>query len=206
MSALPHPRLQPRIEPPVLATAAGELDGPLQGLAAQLLRQCTASSSPHLMLVGVDAGAGCSTVAAHATRQLAPGHGGATWVRVDDTATADFDPQVPPHADTQGVRRTRMRIADCMALFRSPQGGMPPRWLQAEPLVLWDLPPISRSPAALLMAPHSQGVILVARAGHTRKAVLRHTARQFEQAGTQVLGVVLNRTHNWIPEWLYRLI
>lgn len=206
MSALPQPWVQHAPEPHAEPPPPSALDVPLQGLTAQLVRTGAHASSPHLLLVGVDRGAGCSTVSAHAARQLAPGHGRVTWIRVEDQLARHFDPAGPPAADPQGVRHICMGSAECMALFRGPKVFEGSGWLRAEPLIIWDLPPITQSPAALLLAPHSQGVILVAQAGHTRKAVLRHAARQFEQVGVPVMGVVLNRTRNWIPDWLYRLI
>jgi Mrp family chromosome partitioning ATPase len=59
----------------------------------------------------------------------------------------------------------------------------------------------------LALAPEAaDGVILVVQAEATRPAVVAHAKAQVEQAGGKLLGAVLNRRHNYIPEFLYRML
>jgi Mrp family chromosome partitioning ATPase len=48
------------------------------------------------------------------------------------------------------------------------------------------------------------GVVLVAHANKTRRQVARYVSQRLQESGGEVLGLVLNRTLNFIPEWLYR--
>jgi Mrp family chromosome partitioning ATPase len=59
----------------------------------------------------------------------------------------------------------------------------------------------------LELAPErADGVILVVQAETTRPAVVAHAKGQIEQAGGNVLGAVLNRRGDYIPDFLYRML
>ena len=66
------------------------------------------------------------------------------------------------------------------------------RELAADRLVIIDAPPVLRFTDGVVLAAHSGGVILVARAGRTSAEDLREAALAVEQGGGRMLGVVLN--------------
>lgn len=66
-----------------------------------------------------------------------------------------------------------------------------------------DTPPLLTSPHAAVIANHTQGVVLVARAGRTH---VHDAAAAVKAAGpVPVRGFVLNGTKVWLPRWLTRL-
>jgi Mrp family chromosome partitioning ATPase len=68
-------------------------------------------------------------------------------------------------------------------------------------LIVLDCPAISHSIAGLVLAPHSDGTIVVVRAGSTRSADLNTSRVRLEQVGGALVGVVFNRmrakSHWW---------
>jgi len=58
--------------------------------------------------------------------------------------------------------------------------------------VLLDTPPVLAVSDALILAPHSDGVIIIVDAGHTSRSAVAHTREQLEQVGARILGGVLN--------------
>jgi Mrp family chromosome partitioning ATPase len=89
-----------------------------------------------------------------------------------------------------------------------PAGGTPPNpsellgsavishllacWAENFDVVVLDTPPIGPVADALALAAAVDGVLVVVRAGHTRRAVLRRTLEVLNGAGRTVLGLVLN--------------
>lgn len=73
-------------------------------------------------------------------------------------------------------------------------------------LVVVDCPPIGGGAYSSLLPEAVDGVILVVQAERTRPAVIIHAKDLVQQAGGQVLGAVLNRRTNYIPEFLYKLL
>lgn len=72
-------------------------------------------------------------------------------------------------------------------------------------LIIVDCPPVGDGYSNLL--PEAvDGVILVVQAEKTRPAVIARAKDVVQQAGGQVLGAVLNRRTNYIPEFLYKLL
>ena len=70
--------------------------------------------------------------------------------------------------------------------------------------ILIDTPPLSRTADGVLLGKHADGVILVAQAERTDRALLAATREQMEKAQCQVLGVVLTHTTDYIPYFLRR--
>jgi capsular exopolysaccharide synthesis family protein len=58
--------------------------------------------------------------------------------------------------------------------------------------VLLDTPPVLAVSDALILAPKSDGVIIIVDAGHTSRSAVAHTREQLEQVGATILGGVLN--------------
>ena len=59
--------------------------------------------------------------------------------------------------------------------------------------VVVDTPPVLPASDALLMAPRTDGVILVVRSGHTNKKIIKEVTDKFRTAKLPILGVLLNR-------------
>jgi capsular exopolysaccharide synthesis family protein len=72
--------------------------------------------------------------------------------------------------------------------------------------VLIDTPPLSRTADGALLGKLTDGVILVAQAERTDRALLATTREQMEKAQSRVLGVVLTHTKDYIPYFLRRYV
>jgi Mrp family chromosome partitioning ATPase len=64
-------------------------------------------------------------------------------------------------------------------------------------VVIIDTPPMMTMADARLVARHSDGVVLVARATRTSRDSLRDAYRRFSEDGSRVLGAILN---DWNPK------
>jgi Mrp family chromosome partitioning ATPase len=73
-------------------------------------------------------------------------------------------------------------------------------------LTVVDCPPIAESTYPNLLPEATDGVIMVVEAEGTRPAVVMHAKTQIELTGANLLGAVLNRRSNYIPNFLYRLL
>lgn len=73
-------------------------------------------------------------------------------------------------------------------------------------LIVVDCPAVATGEYQELAPEAADGVILVVRAETTRPAVVAHAKGQVEQAGGNMLGAVLNRRTNYIPDFLYRML
>jgi Mrp family chromosome partitioning ATPase len=73
-------------------------------------------------------------------------------------------------------------------------------------LIVIDCPPVGTDGYASLLPEAADGVILVVQAEKTRPAVVALAKERVQQAGGQVLGAVLNRRTNYIPDFLYKLL
>ncbi|MBI3538877.1 MAG: chromosome partitioning protein, partial [Candidatus Eisenbacteria bacterium] len=67
-------------------------------------------------------------------------------------------------------------------------------------------PAILESPEATDFATLADGVVLVVRAGHTKRPVVARAVDLLRKSGARVLGTVLNRRRLEIPDFLYRRI
>ena len=73
-------------------------------------------------------------------------------------------------------------------------------------VVLIDAPPVLEYTEVLSAAPETDGVVLVVRAGHTRREMLTQVRKVFEVEQVNLLGSVLNAQKHVIPGWFYRLL
>jgi Mrp family chromosome partitioning ATPase len=71
---------------------------------------------------------------------------------------------------------------------------------------VWDVPPLTTAPVALVLAREVDAIVLLTQAHRTRRQVALHTAQRLQESGGRLLGVVLNRSLNFIPAWIYRLL
>jgi hypothetical protein len=107
----------------------------------------------------------------------------------------------------QPVAKVKVSLNTCLQLFgigRDETQALFKRLQQHFALVLWDMPPPTQSPESMMAVNCMDGLILVAEANKTGCQVAQYVARQLEESGGNVLGLVLNRRLNFILEWLYR--
>jgi succinoglycan biosynthesis transport protein ExoP len=72
--------------------------------------------------------------------------------------------------------------------------------------IVIDGPPVLEAPEAADLAGLVDGVVLVVRAGHTKRPVVSRAVDLLRKSGARVLGTVLNRRRLEIPDFLYRRI
>lgn len=70
--------------------------------------------------------------------------------------------------------------------------------------VLVDGPPVAANSGFFALVTSAEGVVLVLKAGHTRRPAVRRAIEELETAGVRVLGVVLNQREYPIPEAIYK--
>ena len=71
--------------------------------------------------------------------------------------------------------------------------------------ILFDVPPASRADSVLL-GKLCDGMVLVAEAAHTRRAALMRAHTQLERSGVNVVGLILNRTRDPVPDVVRRYL
>jgi Mrp family chromosome partitioning ATPase len=71
-------------------------------------------------------------------------------------------------------------------------------------LVVVDCASIEAMPDGAALASLADGVMLVAAAEQTRVAVIEHAKAVIAKSGGRILGIVLNRRRDYIPQFLYR--
>jgi protein-tyrosine kinase len=67
-----------------------------------------------------------------------------------------------------------------------------------------DCPPITSNRYAGLVPSAVDGIILVIEASKLRPAVVLHAKEQVLQAGGKIIGSILNRRQNYIPDFIYK--
>jgi len=72
--------------------------------------------------------------------------------------------------------------------------------------VILDAPPVLSFAECRVLCTKVDGVVLVIESGKTQRPVALSAKKQLEEAGGKLLGVVLNKKKNYIPEFVYRLI
>jgi len=70
--------------------------------------------------------------------------------------------------------------------------------------VILDSAPIPSFAEARVLCEKVDGVVLVVESGKIRRQVALRAKKELEDAGAQILGVVLNKRKYYIPEWLYK--
>lgn len=199
---------QPVILPPDIEDA--RLTLPMQELMARVLRDARPQQLTQLMLIGVARKVGTSFVAQQAAGQLEAAFGNVLIIEVcqgvEDVELLAGDLsglRLPGHA----VVRIQLSFNSCLRLLGL--GGSSPEALaerlhQHFDLVIWDMPPPTLAPVAIVGARAMDGIVIVAQANKTRRQAARYVSQRLQESGGKVLGLVLNRTLNFIPEWLYR--
>jgi hypothetical protein len=129
-------------------------------------------------------------------------------IEVTPNASDDSGAVATPAALTARGPVTRIAMPEhvCLGLAGKGSTTLPTEWLDAFGLIVWDVPPLSSAPVALGLAHEVDAVVLLVQAYRTRKQVALHAALRLQESGGRLLGVVLNRTVNFIPSWIYRLL
>jgi Mrp family chromosome partitioning ATPase len=70
--------------------------------------------------------------------------------------------------------------------------------------VIIDAPSVHEYAESLVLASKVDGIIVVIQSGKTRRHVATETKKKLEDAGGRVLGVILNRSKRYIPEFIYK--
>lgn len=70
--------------------------------------------------------------------------------------------------------------------------------------IVFDFSEASQLGPALLLAQQCDGVLLVARSERTRRGVAERAVKRLHADGVDVIGAVLNRQRQYVPQWLRR--
>ena len=70
--------------------------------------------------------------------------------------------------------------------------------------VILNAPPVNSYAETKIIGKKVDGVVLVIESGKTRKQVAIKAKQELENAGAKVLGVILNRRKQYIPDWIYK--
>jgi len=203
------PSIATHLEP--VAPLDQRLTIPMQSLMTHVLRKANDASSLQIMVVGAARGVGNSFVTRQLAAELGMAFSSVLVVEVTDHQASPAPVASPaPAARGQVAMRMSMSHPACLELFGA--GGESQRmkefqqWLERFSLVLWDVPPPTVTPVALVMTKQVPDFILVAQSERTRRQVAQHVGGQIEHSGGRLMGVVLNRSVNHIPDWAYRLL
>ncbi len=171
------------------------------------------SRSPRsLMLVSARAGEGTSTVSLQLAQSLA--QTGQRVVVVDANAARPSPLLEAARAKAgQGPERGTLHMLP-LAERLQRSGAMAPATVRdlldvsgaGFDWVLIDGPPILESPDTAPLAAQFDGVVLVVRAGRTKRPVLVRATDLLRRSQANVLGTILNRRRLEIPDFLYRRI
>jgi Mrp family chromosome partitioning ATPase len=70
--------------------------------------------------------------------------------------------------------------------------------------IVLDCPPADKFPDSLALARHCDGTVLVVRAETTRKADVVAAKVAVDRFGGQIIGLIFNRAHEYLPLWIDR--
>jgi protein-tyrosine kinase len=71
-------------------------------------------------------------------------------------------------------------------------------------LIVVDLPPASEQNDCLALSAALDGVVMVVGSEKVRAQAARRVREHFDRAGIHLLGAVLNKRRDYVPNWLYR--
>lgn len=73
-------------------------------------------------------------------------------------------------------------------------------------LLIVDLPPSNQPDQSIAVAQHLDSVLVVIESEVTQTAAAERLLRRLHESETEVIGVVLNKTHSYLPAWLRRCV
>jgi Mrp family chromosome partitioning ATPase len=213
----------PPIVPPSLHLPA--LDGmrqDLESLSSQLEQLTDRLRS--ITFCGVDEGVGVSSIALSVAVQLAELHPGEV-ILLDVNSRSQRASLIEHHSpadsfyqfqQSEGV--TGIAEAGPLHLLSARAGRQALGRLKAKDLiaaitrlkeryrwVLIDAPPANH-PESLIWTTITDGTLLVVESGRTRRHSAQAMIEQLKNLQVNIIGCVLNRRRQVIPEWIYRLL
>lgn len=179
---------------------------PMQELLGRMLGESRERVIRDVMIVGAAPGVGTTFVSHRWAAQLAPAFGSVLSIEVKPGATGPVAQEEVDTAFSVGGAVVAITMPEHALLGLIARGGalVPPDWRDRFGLIVWDVPPPTVSPVATAMAHGVDAIVLVVQAHRTRRPVAQHAATRLQESGGRLLGVVLNRTLDFIPGWLYR--
>jgi len=72
--------------------------------------------------------------------------------------------------------------------------------------IILDAPPVIPVTDAALIAPHTDGALMVVQASRTQKGVIQHSEDMLKQAQAKLLGYILTNIQYHIPAYVYRYL
>jgi capsular exopolysaccharide synthesis family protein len=70
--------------------------------------------------------------------------------------------------------------------------------------IIFDSAPVNVYPDTLILSPLVDGIVLIVKAEHTRREIVKHAKEQLEKNKGNLLGVVINRRKFALPEFIYK--
>lgn len=183
-------------------------------LAASLSNHAEARSMTTFAIVGAATGVGATSIAQNLAATMAAGGERVLVITVlnsnEGAAHINSADKFISFAQNTREHYDYMEISAASLPQISPKNHVPLTSLMegithAYSYVIWDVPPVDAIAHSRLICQHAEGVILVVQAGRTRWHSAQHALSILNNAGARVLGVVLNKKKNYIPEWIYRV-
>jgi capsular exopolysaccharide synthesis family protein len=72
--------------------------------------------------------------------------------------------------------------------------------------VIFDTSPVLDAPETSILSPQMDGVVMVVRAGKTKREVIKRAMMMLNKQGGNLIGSVLNRKRYYIPEFIYKRV
>lgn len=192
-----------------------------------MLRLASGQNEPKsVMLVSAVPGEGVTSVALGLAAEMAPGsHQGillvesnAGWPVLAEQLQASpryglSDMLAKEIQRSQAIVPTAVPKLSFLSRGRAVADFSQPRWIglfeeliadlrSGFDYVILDGGSLEMSPESLLLARRVEGVVLVVEAERTPVNVVREMTRNLRKAGANVLGVVLNRRHQYVPNFI----
>ena len=116
-----------------------------------------------------------------------------------------------------GTRSTLLAAGECLMRsggMSSPVGasriGLIPSQLflsakEDADVLLVDCSSLESSPAAFVLAPHVDGILLVVEDGRHSAVEIQSAVKLIKNANGVILGIVLNKRRHFLPQWIYML-
>src|SRR6185312_13338463 len=222
------PVTQPPVTQPPVTQPPGPLAAELGSLLAAVRPLLDGDGGAVLQVVAATSGEGTSTIAREfallaatsgqrLTLLIDANRGNPQTARGFNCDTSRGLVELPWHtgdlrAAAQPIAGTLLSVA-CLIGERGPRrsdaqtvGELYNRLRDEFELIVVDCPAVASGEYLDLAPETADGVILVVKAETTRPAVVSHAKGQVEQAGGHLLGAVLNRRGDYIPDFLYRML
>lgn len=198
-----------------------------QNLKINLLNRYPNGSIKTIMFVGTTHGVGTSTTAVNFAKTMARNCGLSVLLldvnlrtpvihdlfRIDhapglvEFLTSREEPKAPfvkSEANNLSVLPCGKNFSAIAALFESKRFDQFLKVVREQfDYVVLDCPPLPAFPETRVICTKVDGVIMVVESGKTREKVALRVKKELEEAGANILGLVLNKRKHYIPRWIY---